>query len=615
MPFALLYLTDSEGRATLAGTAGPHIGPDKIDLDDESAVWPLAAVARTGRAQHIGDVAERLGEVQGRAWPEPVTSVLIMPVFDSSQARTTGFLVTGVNPRHALDERYQSFLESIAGQIATALAKARAYEEEKKRAEALAELDRAKTTFFSNVSHEFRTPLTLMLGPIEEILEKPQREGFAENRELLTIAHRNGLRLQKLVNTLLDFSRIEAGRIQAAYELVDLGAFTAELASTFRAAIEKAGMRLVTDCPALPEPVFVDRDMWEKIVLNLVSNAFKYTLAGEIRVALRAENRAAVLTVEDTGIGIPDAEVPNLFKRFHRVEGARGRTQEGTGIGLALVSELAKLHGGSVGVRSVLGKGSVFTVQVPFGKDHLPPERVGSARTLASTALGADPFVEEALRWLPGRSLEDIEGFSKPDTPLFPRRVEAHARARIVLADDNSDMRDYVRRLLSSDYEVTAVQDGEEALRAIDEHDPDLIIADVMMPKLDGFGLLKALRSGARTIAVPVILVSARAGEEAKIEGVQAGADEYITKPFSARELLARVSGTLALSKLRREANAALRESEERFRHMADNSPLMLWVADEHAHCVLLNRRWYEFTGQTEDSAPRFGVARCSAPR
>jgi len=308
--------------------------------------------------------------------------------------------VLGANPYRALDEAQMQFLEMTTGHIANAIASARAYEEERKRAEALAELDRAKTTFFSNVSHEFRMPLTLMLSPLEELLAT---EGVIppEQHQQIELIHRNSLRLLKLVNTLLDFSRIEAGRVQAVYEPTDLAAYTAELASVFQSVIEQAGLRFIVTCEPLTAAVYVDRQMWEKIVLNLLSNAFKFTFAGEIAVSLRQRQNKVELTVRDTGIGIPSAELPRLFERFHRVEGARGRTQEGSGIGLALVQELVRLHGGQVQVESIEGQGTTFTVTIPTGMAHLPSDRIQATRTLASTALGAAPYVEEALRWLP----------------------------------------------------------------------------------------------------------------------------------------------------------------------------------------------------------------------
>jgi PAS domain S-box-containing protein len=610
-PFALLYLPDPEtGQAVLAGSCGIEPGHPaalaQISLA-EGATWPVGAALRLHEPHLVSDLAARFPGLPTGAWDRAPHQAIVIPIGPSGQTGQAAALVAGLNPYRLYNDGYRGFLELVAAQIAAAIGNAQAYEAERQRAEALAELDRAKTAFFSNVSHEFRTPLTLMLGPLEDLLAKPAGDVIPANRELLTVVQRNGQRLLKLVNTLLDFSRIEAGRVQASYEPVDLAAYTAELASVFRAAVERAGMRLVIDCPPLPEPVYVDRDMWEKIVLNLVSNAFKYTLHGEIRVSLRAAAGAAILQVADTGIGIPDAELPNLFNRFHRVEGARGRTQEGTGIGLALVQELVRLHGGTVDVTSTPEAGSTFTVSLPTGSAHLPADQLGAARTLASTALGADSFVEEALRWIPDAETNSSLAISPGETLLPTVARTDEPRACILLVDDNADMRDYVRRLLSSTYEVLPVTDGEAALRAATEHQPDLVLTDVMMPKLDGFGLLKALRENPLTAAVPVIMLSARAGEEARVEGLQAGADDYLTKPFSARELLARVGGTLALARARREADAELRESEVRFRHMADNAPVMVWVTEADGACSFLSQSWYAFTGTTPETSLGFG--------
>ena len=303
----------------------------------------------------------------------------------------------------------------VADQCGTAIANARAYEQERQRAEALAELDRAKTTFFSNVSHEFRTPLTLLVGPLEDGLADIGTPLPPVHRERQEVAHRNALRLLRLVNTLLDFSRIEAGRIDATFEPTDLATFTAELASGFRSAIEKAGVELVVHCNPLPADVYVDREMWEKIVLNLLSNAFKFTFEGRIAVELASHGNHVDLRVLDTGVGIPQDDLPRMFERFHRVKHSRARTHEGTGIGLALVQELARLHGGGVTVTSQEGRGTSFTVTIRTGTSHLPSERIQATRQLASTRDGAIPYVEEALRWLPTADASGTPG------PTFPK--------------------------------------------------------------------------------------------------------------------------------------------------------------------------------------------------
>jgi len=571
VPFALFYLIDPDGRRSrLAGAIGVAMGdpasPLVVDLQGETSVWPLAAAIRDETMVVIDDLAMRFNDVPPGPWSDPPHSAVIVPVRSNKVHELAGLLVAGVSPRLRFDQQYRSFLELAATQVATAIATARAYEEERKRAEALAEIDRVKTLFFSNVSHEFRTPLTLMLGPLEELKGELGRMGTsADQYQQVDLAHRNGVRLLKLVNTLLDFSRIEAGRVQATYKPTDLAATTAELASMFRSAIEKAGLRLVVDCKPLSEAAYIDREMWEKIVLNLLSNAFKFTFKGEIDVTLRQTNEHFVLAVRDTGTGIPTAELPRLFERFHRVAGAHGRTHEGSGIGLALVQELVKLHGGTVSVESEPGKGSTFTITIPRGHRHLPAEQIGAARTLVSTALGATPFVQEALRWLPESGPENDVIIADVAISQASEPIPGD-RPCILLADDNADMRDYVRRLLVPRYDVKVAADGEIALAAIADRMPDLLLADVMMPRLDGLQLLARLRADPRTSMLPVILLSARAGEESRVEGMRSGADDYLIKPFSARELLARVEAHVKLARFRSEAAETLRASEERYR-------------------------------------------------
>ncbi len=423
---------------------------------------------------------------------------------------------------------------------------------ERKKAELqVAELDRAKTAFFSNVSHEFRTPLTLLLGPLEDAIRLADPNISPDQRERLEVSHRNALRLLKLVNTLLDFSRIEAGRIQAAFEPVDLAAYTLELASVFRSAVERAGLGFEVDCAPLAGPVHIDREMWEKIVFNLVANALKFTFTGTISVVMRPLGDHVQLEVRDSGIGIAADELPHLFERFYRVKNARSRTQEGTGIGLALVQELVRLHGGSIAVCSEPDRGSSFTVRLAMGTAHLPKERIGAARTLVSTGLGAAPYVEEALQWFPARPLEG--------TGNGPRPPASQANYRILLADDNQDMRVYLERLLAEHWTVEAVADGAQALEAVRARRPDLVLSDVIMPNLDGFGLLREMRADPALKGVPIILLSARAGEEARVEGLEAGADDYLIKPFSARELIARVKSNLELASLRRQVEEEVR--------------------------------------------------------
>ncbi|MBL8214753.1 MAG: PAS domain-containing protein [Bryobacterales bacterium] len=542
LPFALLYLRD-HSQASLAelihlGCAGEFLTPERVDLDAPlGSAWPIAEVVRSGQPRCVALHGGEYGALPEGLEGQRVQEAMVLPIASRSESNIAGVLIAGVSPARRLDNDYQMFLELAASYIGTAIQNARAAEDERRRVDALAALDRAKTVFFSNVSHEFRTPLTLLLGPLEQTMASPAL-GEAD-RERLATAHRNSLRLLKLVNSLLDFSRIEAGRVQATYEAVDLAAYTRDLASNFRATMEAAGLQYNVHCPQLPQRVYVDREMWEKIVLNLLSNAFKFTFEGSVTVAVEASATHVLLSVTDTGTGIPECELPRLFERFHRVAGARGRTYEGTGIGLALIQELVKLHGGTVSVESRLGQGSRFTVSIPFGSEHLPQGRIANAA--APDGMRTRTFTEEAAGWL------------TPETPAVP--VAAPARPRIVLADDNADMRVHVQRILEPIAEVVAVSNGRAALEEVRRQKPDLLLSDIMMPALDGFGLLAELRRDPSLSTLSVILLSARAGEEARSDGMLAGADDYLVKPFSARELTALVTAHLKLAQARREAD------------------------------------------------------------
>jgi PAS domain S-box-containing protein len=606
LPFGLLYeFREAEEEARLAGCFGlaPDTAASPRFLRTTAGAdrgWPVLAALRAGSPLLVEAIGERLGPLTCGPYPEPLQKAFVLPIPGLGSNPWAGVLIAGVSTRLPVDDEYRGFYDLLTGQVASALASARSYEEERRKADALAELDRAKTNFFSNVSHELRTPLTLILAPLEDLLAR----GGGEHDELARM-HRNASRLLKLVNTLLDFSRIEAGRVQAVYEPTDISQLTADLASEFRSATERVGIELVVDCPPLAEPVFVDREMWEKIVLNLVSNAFKFTFQGRIEVRLHLAGTDAVLEVRDTGTGIAAQELPRIFERFHRVEGVRARSHEGTGIGLALVQELARLHGGTISVESQASAGSQFTVRIPRGSSHLPASRIQAERTLASSAIAAQTFVDEALQWLP-----DAEESALPDPePTLPQldgdmgespgTGGAPARAgTILLADDNSDMRGYLRRILKQRYEVHAVPDGAAALELARSQPVDLVLTDVMMPRMDGFQLLRCLRGDARTRSIPIILLSARAGEESRVEGLDAGADDYLIKPFTVRELLARVDAHLRMARMRRES-AALLESERRFRSMADCAPVMMWTSGVNRNCDYFNKGWLDFRGRT----------------
>ncbi|WP_263349804.1 ATP-binding protein [Acidicapsa acidisoli] len=529
-------------------------------------------------------------------------------------------------------------LHDVRGNVIKFVGTTTDIDDQKRVEESLAALDRAKTTFFSNVSHEFRTPLTLMLGPLEEIQKEARERLSPEGYELLATVRRNGLRLLKLVNTLLDFSRIEAGRAQTSYQPTDLASFTAEIASAFDSAMKNAGLCFSVECLPIADLVYVDRDMWEKIVLNLISNAYKFTFEGDVALTLKSVDSAVELQVRDTGVGIPEEHREHVFERFHRIESTQARTYEGTGIGLALVEELVRLHSGTVRVESSVGVGSTFTVTIPSGTGHLPAERIQAAQTLASTTIRVQAYVEELNQWLENEPGLAVDAATFPKQASLAPSLEpspSGKRELIVLADDNADMRQYLTRLLSERYEVHAAADGLQALEATRKLRPVLVLADVMMPHLDGFGLLRAIRDDSALAGTPVVLLSARAGEESRVEGLEADADDYLIKPFAARELLARVAAHVKMASLRRETaereerirseaqleREKLRASEERLAEtsrlycelqqadaelqlqvaLLQQLPVSAWTLKPDGTPDFVNRVWLEFAGQTLD--------------
>jgi signal transduction histidine kinase/DNA-binding response OmpR family regulator/PAS domain-containing protein len=552
VPFAAVYVlaedeTGAEGaEAHLQGHYG--LSPAGADLP---AVIPAAATSSALSRVLTNGVAE-LTDLDSLApgavlEPSPLgpavpATIRLQPVWLSGHPLPHAVLVVGCNPYRALDESYLRFLDLAARQLGIALTDAAAYDAEYRRAEAFAELDRAKTRFFQNISHEFRTPLTLMMAPIDALLDDPTLNLPADRLADVASARRAVLRLSRLVDTLLEFARSEADQLHAKLELTDLAQLSTDVASMFRSVVEEAGLTLAVDTAAVTEPVAVDPEMVTKILLNLLSNAVKFTPRGTISLRLEQGEAEVRLTVSDTGLGIPAAELPRVFERFHRVPVEGARSREGAGIGLSLVSDLARAHGGEVTVRSELGSGSEFTVRLPratVGPHRLPaggrvsaaaPAFIAEAHTWSAT--GKDPVAAEASQQAEHSDAGVLAG------------------GKVLLVEDNVDMRDYLTRLLRADgWQVEAVGSVEEALATPTV--PDLVLSDVMLPDRSGLELVKLMRANPTLMRIPVILLTARAGAASASEGLSAGADDYIVKPFVAQELLARVRTHYELAALR----------------------------------------------------------------
>lgn len=586
LPFLSMYQLDTTGKKAIlvhfAGfndTDSLHITSFDIGEVDSKSILPLEEIKKIKNIKVLNNLTSIFGDFKCGPYEENPQSALILPLQITGQDDIFGFLIAGVSSRRVLDEAYTNFYQLLCSTYNTALTTIYAYEQEQKRAEALAEIDQAKTNFFSNVSHEFRTPLTLILGPLEEIM-KDKDFTTSKDKESIESVERNAQRLLKLVNNLLDYSRVEAGRIKATYQPLNFSELTRDLASGFRSVIEKAGLCYKVDCGALTENVYADKAMWEKIVLNLIINAFNYTLQGTITISLIQQKDFVSFEVKDTGIGISEKDLPLLFERFYRVENAIGRTHKGSGIGLSLVSELVKLHHGTITVNSIKGEGSSFIVQIPLGKKHLPLQQVKENLPLDTSAQIKNLFEKESLDiLLHNDTIDKLDDENEPETITKKAEFLDNTLAKILIVDDNADMRGYLYRILSPYFNVSVAVNGKEALKKMHYIMPDLVLSDIMMPVMDGKKMLNKIKENPYFLRIPVIFLSARAGEEARIDGIDAGADDYLVKPFSAAELLSKIRTQIKISKSRMYA-------EQKLRNLLNNAPVAIALYRGSTHIL-----------------------------
>ncbi|KAF8521410.1 hypothetical protein BU17DRAFT_87965 [Hysterangium stoloniferum] len=603
--------------------------------------WPIAEALASRRPLLVPNLPHEVTEgLSRRSWGDLPRQAIIIPIWSFEGTSTTesalalpqAVLILGVNPRRPYDKDYEDWVDLVKTSLGVSLAAVLSWEAETQRAEQLAQLDAAKTSFFSNVSHELRTPLTLIMGPIQDALSTVQEPKI---KETLKLASRNVSRLSRLVDSLMDFTRIEAGKLLGNFKPVQLGAFTADLSALFRTTIEKSHIEFTVDCDTTaPILCYVDPDLWEKIVFNLIGNAFKYTMRGSISVRLAYTDNEVKFEVEDTGVGIPLEDQPKVFQRFHRV------------------TELVRLHSGKITVTSKTEEesldgshGSTFTVIIPLGKDHLPAAHVHNTMSEEHRHRHyARGIVEEATHWsrqvdivkTPSDTSESggsSEGgrldastlfFMKKDILLVGKNdmkmhVSSQLRRGIIVVDDSCDMRQFIksmyvfflrpcslfdqaRKSFAELCTVVEATNGQDALKAIDDGvRPTLILSDVMMPVMDGYALMKTVRERPDTKLIPLVFLTAKAGEEARVDGLLSGADDYIAKPFQGRELVARVHLQMQLGKRRAELEARFEERQREIQILSDHSPIGIVRTNAHGTVIYHNARWSELTGCTGD--------------
>ncbi|KAG9051351.1 hypothetical protein FS837_008446 [Tulasnella sp. UAMH 9824] len=586
------------GNTPSESDAAIELEKDPINTDD--VAWPFFDVFNAKKPLHITDLPSSIGKGFGfrkDGWNDVPREAIVMPIAAEGDEVPIAVMVFGLNTRRPYDQEYQTWIGLLHMTLSSTLTATLGREAELKKAEQLAQLDAAKTSFFSSASHELRTPLTLIAGPVHEALRLTTD---AAVKEQLSLTTRNIERLQKLVDSLMDFTRVEGGRMYGRFKPTDLADFTTDLAELFRNPIEKNQVKFVVTSDRKNEATaYVDHDLWEKIVFNLVGNAFKYTLAGQVHVHFKYRPGWAEFSVTDTGCGIVDNEQERVFDRFHR-SSATARSHEGTGIGLALTRELVKLHGGYITLESTpedednpeAPHGSTFTVHIPLGYEHLPSANI-EKDTAVSTPAGPRSYgravIEEAKGW--NKTLRDDKD------PSESGGSESNAQSN----GDSSRSAEFSGIFRFSPEDTILIvddkaQNGIDGLVAVEEQSPDLVLSDVMMPGMDGIQFVNTVRERPTISWIPIILLTAKSAEEAQVEGLTSGADDYISKPFKTQELIARVHLHMNLGKRKRELMSLFEERTKEIKIVSDLSPVGIFRTDSQGEMTYTNRRWHEIT-------------------
>lgn len=603
--------TPTPGRVSVPTTP---LGEDEIP---DSLPWPFRDALQTGHPVIVPDCSEVIRGYPVRAWDSLPRSAVVVPLKrDSPERMSKGLMVIGLSTHLRYDKDYEQFIEDFRRQIGAYYASALAHSAETSRRMELAAIDRAKNLFFSSVSHELFTPLSLISGPIDDALADP---GMPRGRlrDNLEISKRNVRRLSRLVSMLMDMSNLEAKQTRGliAFHQVNLGEFVKNVASMFQKAAAHAEITLdLSDIDQTPRVTYVDRDRFERILFTLIGNALRFTLEGWVRISLRYEGSRALLAVEDTGVGIPRKDIEILGLPFWGDIGKKSNAHEGSGPALLYAKKLVQLHCGTISIDSRTAAesadgshGSCFTVTLPLGFQHLPPESVMVARPSDGSAL--KEFHLSVLQdisvshwgWVGSTS-----GGARPSVPssegfpivagINPDKLFFQPDDVVLIVDDLLDTRKYIRHIFEPFCTTLEARDGVEALEKVRERVPDLIIADTMLPRMDGVKLLHALRTGSehREKLVPVILLTSQGS--ALSDGAF-GADDYISKPFNARELIARAHMQLQLGKKRQMLEVAYHQRSSELQVLTDNMPVGIFRTNDEGQISYANQMWYEITG------------------
>ncbi len=600
IPFALLYLLDEDRKsARLFGTAG--LEPDTLasplvvglseeefylplDRTQTKGIWPLVRVARTGQSEQVDHLVEQFGSLPGGPWPESPNTALVLPVAQPGVIVPAGLLVVGVSPRRALNDSYRSFFTLVAGQIATAIANTRALEQERKRAEALAELDRAKSQFLANMSHELRTPLNGILGYVQILKKGKTLSDHQKNG--LGIIHQCGEHLLNLINEVLDISKIEAQKMELYPKNFHFPEFLEGIAEICRIRAEQKGIELIYETlTPIPKAVRADEKRLRQVLINLLGNAVKFTEKGFITFKMGYQQEKFRFQVEDTGIGIAQEQLEEVFLPFQQA-GEKSRETEGTGLGLTISRQLVELMGSELKVKSILGEGSIFWF---------------------------DLDLDEVDQWDDVNALErNIIGFKGEKRKIF-------------VVDDKWANRSVLVNLLEPlGFEVVEAVNGLDALNKASELKPDLIFMDLVMPVMDGFEATRRIRKSPDLADVVIIAISASVFDFNQQQSQEVGCDSFLPKPFREAELLEKLRVHLGLEWVYEEGTAAKAIDLEQEQESAGESIVpppaeeiavlidlamrgdLKGIIDRAAHLEALDKQWLPFASHLRQLAKNF---------
>jgi signal transduction histidine kinase/DNA-binding response OmpR family regulator len=605
LPFASIYLLDpSRKKAELRASTGiqPETGASPETILLSSGIHPLASAALSARAE-ILEVGRQLGPLPSGAWTIPPRELVVVPLQATREREQIGLIIAGANPYCPVDTEYRAFFEAVARHTSALIIRAGLQGKQRKLATEMEQQKRTWASFLDFASKEFRTPLTVTLGLLDKVLGEygPNEPHHAA----LRLTRRTTLRLWNAVDTFLDLIRVQTDRLKPVFAPVDLSSVTEELARAFASELARPNISFSLDCPPLGENVYVDRRLWERLILGLLVSAVSRTDAGEIGISIRRIGPWIDTAVWDTGTSIPEHEKTNKFEPFGSGGSVSGRT------GLSLARHFAARHGGHVTVESGSGKGNKFVVSIPRGRAHLAAEHVlETPEDIRASVNALHAFVEDATRWTPENQLAEAQSTEElslgSGQPWQRRTLTSAPPRRILVAVSDRDLRHYLCGVLKEPYTVESTSDGQETLESLHRASPDLLLVDSELRIVDGLGVLRAIRSHPALGSLPVVVMSPRSSEAERLNAFAAGASDYLVKPFSAPELLVRLESQISLADRHKVALARERESSllkdtdqlNLLRSIVDQLPIGVAIVDlASREFVVKNRRICELLG------------------